>query len=97
MSERLMMSEEECRKKVKELLQIPKEDLLTKYMFQEQEIERLNNVIHEIEEYTHERIKLYKKRLKFPFYHPMRTLHNIWLYERYLSKLKKYKGGVDNE
>ena len=40
-NERLMMSEEECRKKVKELLQIPKEDLLIKYMFQEQEIERL--------------------------------------------------------
>jgi len=45
MSERLMMSEEECRKKIKELLQIPKEDLLTKYMFQEQEIERLNNLV----------------------------------------------------
>lgn len=63
----------------------------------QQETEQLNNIIHEIEEYTHERIKLYKKRLKFPFYHPMRTLHNIWLYERYLNKLKKYKGGVDNE
>ena len=50
MSERLMMSEEECRKKVKELLQIPKEDLLTKYMFQEQEIERLNNIINECAE-----------------------------------------------
>ena len=47
MYERLMMSEEECRKKIKELLQIPKEDLLTKYMFQEQEIERLNNIINE--------------------------------------------------
>ena len=40
-----MMSEEECRKKIKELLQMPKEDLLTKYMFQEQEIERLNNLV----------------------------------------------------
>ena len=40
-----MMSEEECRKKIKELLRIPKEDLLTKYMFQEQEIERLNNLV----------------------------------------------------
>ena len=49
MNERLIMSEEECRKKIKELLQIPKEDLLTKYMFQEQEIERLNNIINEIE------------------------------------------------
>ena len=47
MNERLMMSEEECRKKVKELLQIPEEDLLTKYMFQEQEIEQLNNIINE--------------------------------------------------
>ena len=45
MSEILMMSEEECRKKIKELLRIPKEDLLTKYMFQEQEIERLNNLV----------------------------------------------------
>lgn len=49
MNERLMMSEEECRKRIKELLQIPKEDLLTNYMFQEQEIKRLNNIINEIE------------------------------------------------
>lgn len=59
----------------------------------DKEIEQLKNTIHEIEEYTHERIKLYKKRLKFPFYHPMRTLHNIWLYERYLNKIKKLRGG----
>lgn len=63
----------------------------------DKQIERLNNTIHEIEEYTHERIKLYKKRLKFPFYHPMRTLHNIWLYEKYLSKLKKLKGGKNDK
>ena len=54
MNERLMMFEEECRKKVKELLQIPKEDLLTKYMFQEQEIERLNNIINELEKLINE-------------------------------------------
>ena len=51
MSKRLMMSEEECRKRIKELLQIPKEDLLTNYMFQEQEINRLNNIINELEKY----------------------------------------------
>lgn len=54
MNERLMMSEEECRKKVKELLQIPKEDLLIKYMFQEQEIERLNNIIKSLFDYCKE-------------------------------------------
>ena len=40
--ERLMKTPEEVRQKVRELLQMPKEEVLTKYMFQEQEIERLN-------------------------------------------------------
>ena len=70
MNERLMMSEEKCRKKVKELLQIPKEDLLTKYMFQEQEIERLNNKIKEqnlllIEfQDIEQKVNIYKSRCK---------------------------------
>ena len=39
--ERLMKTPEEVRQKAKELLQMPKEEVLTKYMFQKQEIERL--------------------------------------------------------
>lgn len=72
-------------------------DLINENKKKDKKIEQLKNTIHEIEEYTHERIKLYKKRLKFPLYHPMRTLHNIWLYERYLSKLKKLKGGKNDK
>ena len=41
MNDRLMISEEQCRKRAKELIQMPREDLLTKFMFQEQEIEKL--------------------------------------------------------
>ena len=54
MNDRLMMSEEKCIKRVKELLQISKEDLLIKFMFQEQETERLNNIINGIENYIDE-------------------------------------------
>ena len=72
-------------------------DLIGQIADEQHEIKQLKNTIHEIEEYTYERIKLYKKRLKFPFYHPMRTLHNIWLYERYLNKIKKLKGGKNDK
>ena len=72
-------------------------DLIGQIVDEQHEIKQLKNIIHEIEEYTHERIKLYKKRLKFLFYHPMRTLHNIWLYERYLNKIKKLKGGKNDK
>ena len=68
-------------------------DLIGQIEDEQKENRRLNKIIHEIEEYTHKRIKLYKKRLKFPFYHPMRTYHTIMLYERYLSKIKKIRGG----
>lgn len=35
--ERLMMSEEEVRQRAKELLNLPKEDLLTQHLFLQQE------------------------------------------------------------
>jgi predicted glycosyltransferase len=45
-----MKTEEEVRQRTKELLQLRPEDLITQYMFQEQEIERLNNIIEKLEQ-----------------------------------------------
>ena len=50
MNDRLMKTEEEVRQRTKELLQLRPEDLITQYMFQEQEIERLNNIIEKLEQ-----------------------------------------------
>ncbi len=55
---RLMMTEEEVRKRTKELLQKTPDDLITSYMFQEQEVKRLNNIIKEAREYI-EKEKMY--------------------------------------
>ena len=44
-----MKTPEEVRQKARKLLQMPKEDILIQYMFMEQEIERLNNIINELE------------------------------------------------
>lgn len=53
--ERLMKTPEEVRKKAVELLQMPKEDLLTNYMFMEQEIEQLKEEIKTLYKYTPEK------------------------------------------
>lgn len=53
MNDRLMKTEEQVRVRAKELLQLPPEDLITKYMFQEQEIERLNKTLEDIDTYIH--------------------------------------------
>ena len=51
--ERLMKTPEEVRQKARELLQMPKEEVLIKYMFQEQEIERLNNKVEKAKEFIY--------------------------------------------
>lgn len=43
--ERLMMSEEEVRQRAKELLNLPKEDLITQHLFLQQENKSLKEVI----------------------------------------------------
>lgn len=53
--ERLMMSEEEVRQRAKELLNLPKEHLITQYMFLQQENEQLKNKIDKAIEYIKER------------------------------------------
>ena len=57
MNNKLMKTEEEVRQRAKELLQLRPEDLITQYMFQEQEIERLNNIIKETSEDLHQVVK----------------------------------------
>ena len=45
-----LMKTEEVRNRARELLQMPKVEVLTKYMFQEQEIERLNKENNNLKE-----------------------------------------------
>ena len=48
-NERLMMSKEEIRKRVKELLNENQVDLITKYMFLEQQCKKQKEVIDKLE------------------------------------------------
>ena len=48
-NERLMMSEEEVRNRAKELLNENQEDLIIKYMFLEQQINKQKEVIDKLE------------------------------------------------
>ena len=48
-NERLMMSEEEARKRAKELLNENQVDLITKYMFLEQKLQKQKEVIDKLE------------------------------------------------
>lgn len=50
-NERLMMSEEEARKRAKELLNENQVDLITKYMFLEQQCKKQKEVIDKINNY----------------------------------------------
>lgn len=47
-NERLIMSEEEARNRVKELLNESQEDLITKYMFLEQQCKKQKEVIDKL-------------------------------------------------
>lgn len=49
--QRLMMSEEEVRERAKELLNMPREELITNHLFLQQENQRLEEVIKEAREY----------------------------------------------
>ncbi len=53
--ERLMKTPEEVRKWAVELLQMPKEDLLTNYMFMKQKIEQLKEERKTLYKYTPEK------------------------------------------
>ena len=56
-NERLMMSEEEARNRAKELLNENQVDLITKYMFLEQQCKKQKEVINKVSS----QIKLYGK------------------------------------
>lgn len=47
---RLNMSEEEARKRIRELLNLPKEDLLTQYLFLQQENQKYKEVIDKLQD-----------------------------------------------
>ena len=53
-NERLMMSEEEARNRAKELLNENQVDLITKYMFLEQQVKKQKEVINKINKYLNE-------------------------------------------
>lgn len=53
-NERLMMSEEEARNRAKELLNEDQVDLITKYMFLEQQVKKQKEVIDKINKYLNE-------------------------------------------
>ncbi len=56
-NERLMMSEEEARNRAKELLNENQVDLITKYMFLEQQCKKQKEVIDKVSEYIEKHIK----------------------------------------
>ena len=53
-NERLMMTEEEARNRAKELLNENQVDLLTKYMFLEQQCKKQKEVIDKIDKYIND-------------------------------------------
>ena len=54
-NERLMMSKEEARNRAKELLNENQVDLITKYMFLEQQCKKQKEIINKATEYIKER------------------------------------------
>ena len=63
-NERLMMSKEEARNRAKELLNENQVDLITKYMFLEQQVQKQKEVIDRVIEYIKEKQKIqYKSAL----------------------------------
>ena len=56
-NERLMMSEEETRNRAKELLKETQVDLITQYMFLEQQCKKQKEVIDKVAEYIEKHIK----------------------------------------
>lgn len=56
-NERLMMSKEEARNRVKELLNENQADLITKYMFLEQQCKKQKEVIDKIYELINQHIR----------------------------------------
>ena len=58
-NERLIMGEEEARNRVKELLNESQEDLITKYMFLEQQAKKQKEVIDRAIEYINSQMTSY--------------------------------------
>lgn len=55
------------------------------------EIERLNNIINELENYTSENIEVLENRLNSPFCNFEKVTKELLIFQNYLYKLKELK------
>ena len=55
------------------------------------EIDRLNNIINELEEYTTENIEVLENRLNSPFCNFEKVTKELLIFQNYLDKLKELK------
>lgn len=62
------------------------------YLFKE--IDRLNNIINELEEYTEENIKVLENRLSTPFCNFEKLTKELSIFQNYKDKLKELKEKV---
>lgn len=73
-------------------------DMLRKNVFDNlQEIERLNNIINELEKYTVENIKVLENRLSSPFCNFEKATKELSIFQNYLEKLKELMESSNNE
>jgi len=63
----------------------------------DKEIERLNNIINELEKYTIENIEVLENRLNSPFCNFEKATKELSIFQNYLDKLKELKESVNNE
>ena len=56
-----------------------------------EEIDRLNNIINDIEEYTTENIEVLENRLNSPFCNFEKVTKELLIFQNYLDKLKELK------
>ena len=63
----------------------------TLYDKAEDEIERLNNIINELENYTSENIEVLENRLNSPFCNFEKVTKELLIFQNYLDKIKELK------
>ena len=61
------------------------------------EVNRLNNIINEIEDYTKAHIEVCENRLSSPFCNFEKATKELSIFQNYLDKLKELKESGNNE